>query len=295
MNSFLIIRIRHSIYDPQFYFTLRFRPLRAAFSYFFTLLTALSFLIALSALFLFVPLITSFIQRVPGYLNASYPDGLTLTIKDSAISTNKPDVFSFPLPEGLKNSAGISPDTDRLIAINTREERAAERFAEYRALLLVGKDMLVYRDERGIRMIPASELPNTTVSRQKLDHAVSRLQSLVPFLAPVTVLAVFLLSFLLLNFTLFYLAVGALVILIFAKIRHAPLTYRQSYAAALHAATLPLIVSIILWSITLILLPPLFFTLLFLISVFFNMRYDTKKLSAALATADKSAEIQPKE
>ncbi|MDZ4299320.1 MAG: DUF1189 family protein, partial [Candidatus Sungbacteria bacterium] len=272
-----LIRIRQSVYDPKFYFTLRFRPLRTAFSYFYTLLTGLSFLVALSALFILVPPLTSFIHRAPGYLNAFYPDGLTLTIKNGTISTSKLESYSFPLPNGLKESAVIPPDIDRLIAINTREDRPVEHFPEYRTLLLVGKDTLAYRDERGIQTIPASELPNTTISRQSLDHAVARLQSFLPFLAPAAVLAAFLASFILFNFTLLFLAAGAFVILIFTKIKHAPLTYRQSYAIALHGATLPLIMSVLLWCFTFILLPPIFFTLLFLVSIFFNMQYDIKK------------------
>ncbi len=279
-----LILIRQSIYNPQFYFTLRFRSLRAAFSYFYTLLTGLSFLVALSALFVLVPPVTSFIHRVPGYLNAFYPDGLTLTIKNGIISTSRQESYSFPLPNGLKESAAIPPHVDRLIAINTREDRLAEHFSEYHTLLLVGKDTLVYRDERGIQTIPASELPDATVSRQSLDHTVARLRSFLPLLAPAAVLVAFLASFLLLNFTLLYLAAGAFAILIFTKIKHASLTYRQSFAIALHAATLPLIVSVLLWCFTFILLPPIFFTLIFLAGIFFNMNYDIKKLSAASMT-----------
>jgi hypothetical protein len=118
--------------------------------------------------------------------------------------------------------------------------------------------------------MPLSEIKNFVLSHEVLVRWGSMLSPYLIFIASIVCVLFLLVLGLMSVGIMFYLLFAALFVLLFSSLFKWHLSYKESYKAALHGATLPILISALLPLLNLS-RPFLAFTLLLLLVVIFNM------------------------
>lgn len=270
----LLRTIVSSVYNPAFYNELRTRSIWKSIRYFIFLcaLVAIVYTISLA------PAIVGAISRktVDG-IAAAYPADLQVTIVNGQASINQPE------PYFIKNNipGETASDTQNLLVIDTKDSFTTDEFSKFSTEAVLTKDFLAVNSKDQVRLMPLDKIKNFTLNKSFVDSVAAKTY---PYLTPIAVFVLIVVAiFLTIGhlFTLVYLFIPAFLIWLYGKLMNKTLPYGTSYKVALHAATLPILLSAVL-DFTRIHEPFFSFTLLLLLIAVLNL-YQGEKAAAQVS------------
>jgi hypothetical protein len=221
-----------------------------------------------------VPLISKTLNDFPKMFLAYYPDELEVRITNGHASSTVLEPYFLPIPELVKESIGESSTTSNFGVIDTHTSASLEHFQSYNSLFWVSENALVVRDQQGgIRISPFDPRLNYTVNERVLFDLITIAQPFFKFIAPVIVLIIFFGMLFVFAINLIYILFAALLVFVMGRVQKHKWTYGTAFRICLHAATLPLLLSVALSLVNLdIDNIPFLSTILLLVVVYFNFR-----------------------
>ena len=264
--------IQSSIYNPQFYAGLKGKPFSFSLKYFLSLMFFLSLIFGLFFSLFVLPEMKKNVTEFFAVVQTQFPQELTITLKDGAISTNAEVPYLFPITEDLR-SLNQNKDLKNFLVIDTKNEFSLEKFESYQTTFLVTKNHLVAKSENGeVRITPLKGFPDYEITKASISSLSSRLLPFVRYMTPIFILMV--VTGIFVGTSLGYLAyllIASILIFIVAKIMKLDFSYGTSYQVGLHAITASLILDLLSYALGFS--PPFFsFTLLMLIAIIFNFK-----------------------
>ncbi|HYC83460.1 MAG TPA: DUF1189 family protein, partial [Candidatus Paceibacterota bacterium] len=231
----LIKEIEHSVFGPEYYAQVLERPLSFSVRYYlaFALLLALVMTAVLS--FALVPQLYVLLDRYGGDIVSVFPEGVTLTVKDGILSSNKKGTIVVPLPESRKVAG---EEFMNLAVINPAADFKADDLLKQKALIVIDKDEMLYQSE-GERVVVQSlkHTPDVVISRASVTEFFSQIRPMIKVLMPLMVIVIFVLFLAVLALNFVYLLFGALLIMLVSRWRGLRLGYRKAYQVGLHTVT----------------------------------------------------------
>ncbi|HTY39743.1 MAG TPA: DUF1189 family protein, partial [Candidatus Paceibacterota bacterium] len=177
----------------------------------------------------------------------NFPSNLTITIKDGQASTNVSEPYSMPFPDKLRPPADSKQKAPaNLLVIDTQSDSSPSKFSSYDTFILLTKDHVAYGTPDRMTVEQLKTFPDTKIDKQGLQDFANQLSEFAKWLAPIVVIASFLLYCFLFAWNFLYALFGALVVLIIGRFRKTNYRYGEAYRIALHAMTLGVLVNIIL-------------------------------------------------
>ena len=275
--------IKNSIYEPEFYKKLHSKRLSFSFKYFYSLVSVLAVILTAQFSFQAIPGINFFLTGIGPEIVNAYPQELVVTIKNGQASSNVAEPYFVRTPENIQLEKYRNiPKTENLIVIDTKNQFSEESFSKYNALAVLTKASIAFRKDDGrIEIQPLNGIPDLTVDKASVASLVGKLQPFIKFAAPLIVLALFIGFMVSFSAKLVYLLFAALLILLIAKVKNYPLTYKKSYQAGLHIITLPLLLGAISTLLNLHIAIPFFTTILVIIMTAIN--FESQKTEAEIS------------
>jgi len=270
MKNF-ITTVWQSVYAPDFYRGLRDKPLSFSFKYFYLLITILAVVFTVITSMEFVPVAVSLFRSVGPAIIERFPDELVVTIKDGTASTNVSEPYIIPISQDIEQNA-VNPQKNFLV-IDTQNEVTLDRIREYDASLFLTRDAFIMQGSNNqLRIQDLRSFPDMTIDKARVAAFVGKMAPLAKFVGPLVVLVTFAGIFIVHNFKLVYFLIAALLVWAIVSIKKLDLGYKKSYQIAMHAATLPLLLSIFTG---LGVLPSVRFipTILLLVVVWINLKF----------------------
>ena len=216
-----------------------------------------------------------------GKVGTYYPNDLVITIKDHKASINKPEPYVVSLPVDWANktastmpSENTKGDYDNVLVVDTKNEFSLDKYNSYKTFAWLTKDSVVITDNKGIRVMPLSNVTDLVLDKTKVNDFVTLGTSFFAKLVYLLPLALLLVVYLALIGKLVYLLFGALIIWIISKVKGWGLNYGKSYQIGLHAITLPIIINALVGVLGIIFgfsLPPSAFSAIFVVVVLVNL------------------------
>ncbi len=259
--------IKSSLYNPRFYASLRERSLASSFKYFFSLVAILVFVIAFAWGSELSPL---FSRENLMKLVAYYPAELSIAIKAGVISTNVTEPYIIKTGEEFSKMKNGHPN---MVVIDTTSVFSRELFKQYDTSVWVGKDFVASsKNQDQLELSDVSRAPDFSLNRSRLLHWVDIINHYHLLLSLGLFAALFFSFYGFFTFQLLWLFLMAFLVLLVAKLYKHRLSYKNSYQIALHAATVPFILTA-LSIVSGIRVPfPFFYTLLALLIVLVNLK-----------------------
>ena len=263
--------------------------LNAGFSFSFKYFVAFSFILGIM-LTIFVcsmilPPLNHFSDRFLTRAVNLYPPGLEIQITDGTLTVNKNEPIRIPIPYELITDVppAISDQKQKyLLTIDTKAK--TDDYEKSQSLLLLTENQLVAPDEgSGYSVYPFSEVTGVKINKETVDQIIRGAAPFVKALPYLVTAILFIIMAIFLPLSrLFSLLLLTFITMIFAKLLHLKLTYRQLYQLGLHALTVPVLIQVIMTLFSLI--PPLpFFNsivyLLYFLVILAELRKDPKLMS----------------
>lgn len=237
--------------DPAYYKDI----LKARASFSLKYLFVFAFLFSIVASVRYAYSFAAFLPKLPQYVAMArekgagfYPKDLAVTVKDGEVSTNVKEPYVIDFPFALPVDGDNKPE--HLLVIDTKA--TAERFTAYKSVVVVGKNTVYYRDDKGYKFYPLTDMKGTTVINYALyDEWAGKV---LPYLnyVPQIVYGAGTVGLLLLPFVgatgrmveyLLALLVLTIFSLVIAKLLKKKLTYPILYRLGMHAITVPVLVT----------------------------------------------------
>ena len=231
--------IGYSIFNPTFYRTLPKTPLWKALLYFFILIFLLTFIRIAVYAYSYIPEVNMMIEESVAYIDNQYPDDLEITIENGMVSTNLDAPYFFQMPGAIEEDY----DFDYLLMIDTETPFTLEDFEEYRTAAWLTKDAIYTIDENeGVSMRSLANIEYMYIDKSIINRYIDQYSGWFPFIAPMLLLFLFLLYVAIESFTLVYLLLLSIVLLLAVRLAGIPLKYVDIYKISIYASTLGLIV-----------------------------------------------------
>ena len=237
--------------DPAYYKDI----VRARASFSLKYLFVFAFLFSVVATVRYAYSFAAFLPKLPQYVAMArekgagfYPKDLVVTVKDGEVSTNVKEPYVIDFPFVLPADGDNKPE--HLLVIDTKA--TAERFTAYKSVVVVGKNTVYYRDDKGYKFYPLTDMKGTTVINYALyDEWAGKV---LPYLnyVPQIVYGAGAAGLLLLPFVLttgrmaeylFVLLVLTIFSLGLAKLLKKKLPYPTLYRLGMHAITVPVLMT----------------------------------------------------
>lgn len=251
--------IHSSIYDPEFYESLKHKSFSFSVAYFLKLALIASFIFGVYTAVTIAPKVVDSINSYGLRALALYPDNLEVKIIDGIVSTNVSEPFVIPLPDEYKKSQSVEETSlglINLLVIDTKKDFNRKIFNDYKTYTLVTKDSVIYR-EGGNRITIESlnKIPNITLNKQFVSSIITKILSYSRSLEMFLPLIFFIGFFIAFLFHFIYFFIAGLLVWIIAKIKKIDLTYKKSYQISIHAMTLGVIISLVFNFLSIYLFP----------------------------------------
>ncbi|MFA6338839.1 MAG: DUF1189 family protein [Candidatus Paceibacterota bacterium] len=244
--------VKNSIYNPEFYSELIDRPLSYSLKYFFSLICLIS--IAVSAYFTIIasPQLMTFAKESRNSIVSKFPSELEVTIKKGEVSTNvkekEPYLVSMPQMPRLQQSSMPTNNQafQNIVVIDTVNQFSLEKFYEYHTAFLVTKNDIIYSDKDKITITSLAKSPDLVINKTSTESFFKKLDPLVKFIPLLLAIFVFSISFFIGSAYLFYFLYFALLVWLVVRINKIHTGYMGAYKITLHAATLSILVDILM-------------------------------------------------
>lgn len=260
---------RQSVYSPEFYRSLSHRPFSFSLKYFFALVTAFALALALLSVITTFPLVYRLARDFGPGLTRLFPNDMRIEIRNGEVSANVPQPFLIPIPPELETEG----HPENMLVIDTEHPFSTGRFDELNTLSLLTKTEFAWRDDDNRVRIQKIEIREGVLDKPTLESWTQALRTALRWSAPVLAAGAVILMFLLisavLSFQLFYLLLGAVFVMLLGRMRGMRLSYKKSYQIGIHAISLGVVFSSLMW----IGAPqnPLVFTGLLVLTAWFNL------------------------
>lgn len=247
-NSFV-----KSISSPAYYKDVVKAPVMFSLKY----LLFLSYLVMLFYISLFALQMAALLPQLPNAIktikqraDSFYPENLVITVRDGLLSTNQTEPVYFDIPE-LQTD-----DIDHVITIDTKAQ--VEDFYDYDTFVLVTDDVVVYPDDADknytVTQIEDAE-ENIVINRAFYEDGVSPFLSLLdqlPAIAPYILIGLVLIvplfgSVFEFSGNIISIAILSVITLLIALMLKIKLPYKKVFQMGLHAATVPILLMIIVF------------------------------------------------
>ncbi len=235
--------LQNSIYSPPFYKTIPQKSFWQAIKYFLLLilfLTAINLILLFQNLAIETPML---IQNLAKDTLNCYPKDLEIKIASGAAATNVKEPYFI---ENCAPSLREVVQTNTLAVIDTKTPFSQSKFDEYNAAAWLTKDALVVRsDNSQSRLSSLKKVDNFTLNKEVINSVYNQFSPYLKFVGPALLILAFLGIFILHLFLLLQLLLTASLIYLLGKIFKNPLNFSSSYKISFFAATLGLIVDLI--------------------------------------------------
>jgi len=282
-----IEQIQKSIYGPAYYQELLHRPASFSWKYYTNLALVLALLVTIVSSIPLVPGINRALIEFPQKFFAYYPDDLEVRIVGGHATTTVTEPYYLPLPTFLQGTMGTSSNTQFLGVIDTKTPVSLEQFQNYHSFFWISENALVMEDGGNVRVNMFGPTLNYTVNESTLRGLFTRAEPYFKFVAPIVVFFIFLAMIAVFVLNLGYLLFAALLVFIMGKFWKKGWGYTTSYRLALHATTLPLLLSAMFSMIGLGANDlPFLSTALLLFVVYFNFKTFTSSMPPSVSSTE---------
>jgi hypothetical protein len=274
MNIF--IKIKNSIYNPQYYKELLQKPFSYSIKYY--LLFSLIISIIFGGIFFvkFLPTARVIIEK-GSQLSSYYPKELEVIVKEGRASTNIPEPYFIKMPDGIDQQE-VENGFDNILVIDTKNNFSLEKFNSYKTVALLTADSFVYVDEQnGVAVKQLKDFEDFKLNKLLVDDFMNRISPYFVILYPLSVIAILFVTFMALISKLVYLLFGALVLWILFKIRGININYKKSYQLGVHLLTLLVVIESVIMLLPVQLHIPFLSTILLIILALINIRKEPQK------------------
>lgn len=234
----LFNQIKQSIYSPRYYSEIFKESFGSSLKYFLMIILLASVVQATGWIYTYVSVGQGMVRSFVDNITSVYPEELEVTIKDGIVSTNVAEPYFITIPELENQSAN-------LLVIDTKTPYSSSKFNEYKTAAWLSSDSLFVKEsgEGKIRTVDLSGQKNLIINKALFDTLVSQIKPYLGLITPLVVIGSVLAVFMLNSLLLIYLLIPAAIIFLLLKIMKRSLSFSGSYKVALHAITLPLIIS----------------------------------------------------
>ena len=268
--------IKNSIHNPDFYRGLSGTPFKTSLKYFYTLGLVLVFIATLFYSIIFVPALYAFLRAAGPKILNYYPSELVVTLKGGHVTTNVTEPYYLKMPPELQSLASEKQfkEAENLLVINTQAPFSVDELKSYKTAILLTGDSLVYDNGNGkIEIHSLAAMPDQEISQSTVADLLGKIQPFLKFLVPLLVVGLFLVGLLIYSNILVYLLLGIFLVKLVLKLKKLPqVGWMQAYQIGLHAATLGILVVLILRLAAPGVYFPFLFTTLFIIALWTNLR-----------------------
>ncbi len=266
----LLSSIKNSIYNPTYYHELLKKPLSYSLKYYFSLITIISAIFTIFSIFSFIPQTKLSIEHFLEDANKYYPEELEIKIKRGELSTNVQEPYFIETPTEL-NSDDYS--SKNIVAIDTKNEPSVELLKSYDTTILITKNAVMFSKNDGDATIKSlQEMPNFVLNKAVFTSYSAKIESLMKFFYPISIIVVFFINIVLLSFRLIYLFLASLLILLFVRLKKVDITYTKSYQIGIHAMTLGALLFTLLDITDSNIQIPFLFTIILVVIVIINIK-----------------------
>ncbi len=248
----LLKKIKNSIYNPSFYTGVLNAPAGSSFKYFFVLIIYLALFLTIVFSFIAIPVMIRSAKLIITQVTESYPAGLEISFASGTAMINRSGTVAIPFPAdngGILDAIKKQSRLDNLVVIDTLTPFSTEHFFRQKTLLLLSKDSFVSLTTKNgsqtIQISPLEPSLHQTITKNDLVSLSSTLLRLFKYLAPLLVLMIFLLSFIVYASLLLPLFIVAFGIWIIYLARRERIGFWKAYQLGLHASTLYIIMATI--------------------------------------------------
>lgn len=248
----ILTKIKDSIYGPKYYRELIKEPFSYSFKYLlvFGLLFALLVLIKSSVLFL--PKFNEILSKIGPTIIESYPAELEVNVKSGNVSTNVTEPYFIKTPSAIKeNARGITQNqTENLITIDTKSEPNVKNLEKFNTAILITENYVIFKDNNNkITSQSIKGLPDFVVNQNTVSQVTKKITPYFKILLPILGVFIFIGAFLGVLLNMIYLLFIALLVWLIAVIKKAEIGYGKSYQFSMHLMTLPILLSLIPYSV----------------------------------------------
>lgn len=275
---------KRSIYDPAFYKGVADETLSAGLRYYikFSLFLALMMTLVLG-IFLVPQGVVFLKERAPEVVKNYFPTGLTISIKKGEVSVNVEEPYIVPGKDAtlpLLKEQGL----ENMLIVDTKNDFDVKKFEAYKTFALLTKTEIITQSAKGqITIKQLNEFPDSSINQDWLLSWVEKVQSNMWYIVALGTLGTFIIIFLGYVLYLLVLLLFAFVPLSVAYLRKTPISYSTAYKISLYAILPAIVLKTLLNMMGVVILPPYFMLLVFMLVIAVNMRDDkTTKQSELL-------------
>jgi len=247
MNIFT--QIKNSIYNKDYYKNVVLIETPKESVKYLARLCLVVALVACIILAFIIPPVFKIVKIGVSSFATSYPNDLTLSIKNGEATINQPEPYIVKTPGYLTNiNKSKKPLPENVVVMDTTEPFDLMKFKEHKTISLITKTeiAIVQPDTEEMRIIPLYKFGNIEIDKNWVLNKEKIIVELLPWimfsLIPLIYVGIFLGIFVGMLITLFF---YALIVWLIFKIKKTDMSYHKSYQIALHASTLIILLSII--------------------------------------------------
>ncbi|MFA6006803.1 MAG: DUF1189 family protein [Candidatus Paceibacterota bacterium] len=269
--------IKNSVYNPEFYKELEGRSIWLSLRYYFGLIVLVALLLGLGYTAILGPMIVGFLGKADPVIRNVYPKELVVTIKSGSAASNVAEPYFIKMPKEMQEFFGATT-TQNLVVVDTHEKADPDKFRSFDTWALIAKDGLMViknNDKAGALEFQAysSDLVLTQETYLSFIDKMMSYGDKLPIVIFVILLAVILLWGVA---RLGYFLIAAVLVYLLLKARKLPANYAHAYRLTVHAATLPILINLVLAAVTgdprTLATVPFVFTIILLGVVWVNLR-----------------------
>lgn len=276
MNIF--IKIKNSIYNPQYYKEILSKPLSYSIKYYLLFSLIIAVIFGGIIFIKFFPTAKMLVEK-GNQLTNYYPQELEIIIKDGKASANNiSEPYFVKIPEEANSEINNGKVLENILVIDTKNNFSLEEFNNYKTVALLTADSFVYENQQdGVVIKQLKDIKDFKLNRSVVDGFINKIKPFFILLYPLVALVILFGVFVASIVKLIYLFFAGLILWIVFKMADIKIDYKKSYQLGIHLLTLPIIVESIIAIIPFEIPIPFLFTILLIILALINIKKESPK------------------
>lgn len=234
--------IIQSLYGPDYFRTLPSRGMWYSIRYFALLVLCIALITAGYMAPSIITGVNRFVSDSTQTLLTKYPDKLQVQIAKGQVSTNVQEPFFLSVEKRASED-----DLKNILVIDTKSPFSEERFASYSAYAWLSNNAVYISNgsDGGFSTQSLKEVSDITVNKQEIEKTIAAVKPYFGLLAPLMIVALCLVVFLVQFIAILYLWILSVVFRFIAQMFSISLGYENAFQLTLHAATIGLILDLL--------------------------------------------------